>query len=168
MGTGVPSPQSAPTHCLNPLGFTFKQMNRDEKKTSLTNREISSTVPPRKTALPLRAKRRAVYAGSACLVTRAGVDRMLRILSGSRLRASPLFAGFLPPAGILRSDPLGFDSRTGFPDSSFGDPCGSRTHVNGVRGRCLNLLTNGPFNALPAPRGLFLLVHHQGFEPGTP
>ena len=26
----------------------------------------------------------------------------------------------------------------------FGDPCGNRTHVNGVRGRCLNRLTNGP------------------------
>ena len=25
------------------------------------------------------------------------------------------------------------------------DPCGNRTHVNGVRGRCLNLLTNGPY-----------------------
>ena len=27
---------------------------------------------------------------------------------------------------------------------SAGDPCGIRTHVNGVRGRCLNRLTNGP------------------------
>ena len=27
----------------------------------------------------------------------------------------------------------------------FGDPCGNRTHVNGVRGRCLNRLTNGPY-----------------------
>ncbi len=26
----------------------------------------------------------------------------------------------------------------------FGVPCGNRTHVNGVRGRCLNRLTNGP------------------------
>ena len=26
-----------------------------------------------------------------------------------------------------------------------GDPCGNRTHVNGVRGRCLNRLTNGPY-----------------------
>ena len=29
-----------------------------------------------------------------------------------------------------------------------GDPCGNRTHVNGVRGRCLNRLTNGPFFSL--------------------
>lgn len=27
----------------------------------------------------------------------------------------------------------------------FGDPYGNRTHVNGVRGRCLNHLTNGPW-----------------------
>ena len=28
-----------------------------------------------------------------------------------------------------------------------GDPSGIRTHVNGVRGRCLNHLTMGPFGA---------------------
>ena len=27
---------------------------------------------------------------------------------------------------------------------SLGDPGGNRTHVNGVRGRCLNRLTTGP------------------------
>ena len=37
----------------------------------------------------------------------------------------------------------------------FGDPYRIRTDVNGVRGRCLNHLTNGP------------LVHRQGLEPGT-
>ena len=36
-----------------------------------------------------------------------------------------------------------------------GDPYRIRTDVNGVRGRCLNHLTNGP------------LVHPQGLEPGT-
>ena len=36
---------------------------------------------------------------------------------------------------------------------SFGDPYRIRTDVNGVRGRCLNHLTNGP------------LVHLQGLEP---
>ena len=36
-----------------------------------------------------------------------------------------------------------------------GDPSRIRTDVNGVRGRCLNHLTNGP------------LVHLQGLEPGT-
>ena len=37
----------------------------------------------------------------------------------------------------------------------FGDPYRIRTDVNGVRGRCLNHLTNGP------------LVQLQGLEPGT-
>ena len=37
----------------------------------------------------------------------------------------------------------------------YGDPYRIRTDVNGVRGRCLNHLTNGP------------LVHLQGLEPGT-
>ena len=36
-----------------------------------------------------------------------------------------------------------------------GDPYRIRTDVNGVRGSCLNHLTNGP------------LVHLQGLEPGT-
>ena len=38
---------------------------------------------------------------------------------------------------------------------TFGDPYRIRTDVNGVRGRCLNHLTNGP------------LVHLHGLEPGT-
>ena len=33
----------------------------------------------------------------------------------------------------------------------FGDPCGNRTHVNGVRGRCLNRLTNGPYKSRRLP-----------------
>ena len=28
--------------------------------------------------------------------------------------------------------------------SIFGDPYGNRTHITAVKGRCLNLLTNGP------------------------
>ena len=39
----------------------------------------------------------------------------------------------------------------------YGDSYGNRTRVTGVRGRCLNRLTNEPY-----------LVHHQGLEPGTP
>ena len=34
----------------------------------------------------------------------------------------------------------------------FGDPCGNRTRVTGVRGRCLDRLTNGPCTACPALR----------------
>ena len=55
---------------------------------------------------------------------------------------------FLPPAG---GRPVRFPARKHqkkLPSLSwgafFGDPCGNRTHVNGVRGRCLNRLTNGP------------------------
>ena len=71
----------------------------------------------------------------------------------------------------------------------FGDPWGNRTPVIGVRGRCLNRLTNGPrlvwhtiraFAPLSRCASLLpvrtpgkyavpiLLVHHQGLEPGTP
>ena len=42
-----------------------------------------------------------------------------------------------------------------FSSNIFGDPYRIRTDVNGVRGRCLNHLTNGP------------LVHLHGLEPGT-
>ena len=54
----------------------------------------------------------------------------------------------------------------------FGDSCGNRTRVAGVRGRSLNRLTNEPsfteanglFSSAPVP----FMVHHQGLEPGTP
>ena len=46
----------------------------------------------------------------------------------------------------------------------FGDPCGNRTRVVGVRGRSLNRLTNGPWSLLPEQG---VLVRHQGLEPGT-
>ena len=42
-----------------------------------------------------------------------------------------------------------------FVKKKIGDPYRIRTDVNGVRGRCLNHLTNGP------------LVQLQGLEPGT-
>ena len=46
-------------------------------------------------------------------------------------------------------------SAAAFAVTFFGDPYRIRTDVNGVRGRCLNHLTNGP------------LVHLHGLEPGT-
>ena len=53
-----------------------------------------------------------------------------------------------------------------------GDPYRIRTDVNGVRGRCLNHLTNGPFLASWVPSGWSThpdgLVHLQGLEPWTP
>ena len=46
-------------------------------------------------------------------------------------------------------------SASAFAATFLGDPYRIRTDVNGVRGRCLNHLTNGP------------LVHLHGLEPGT-
>ena len=62
---------------------------------------------------------------------------------GLRSYASPLFAEPLPPAKILDAHTLSGSSPS-LAREIFGDPCGTRTHVNGVRGRCLNRLTNGP------------------------
>ncbi len=51
---------------------------------------------------------------------------------------------------IVATDELNFRVRNGngwtlvVIDTNFGDPCGNRTHVWGVRGPRLNLLTNGP------------------------
>ena len=50
----------------------------------------------------------------------------------------------------------------------FGDSCGNRTRVAGVRGRSLNRLTNEPFFKGLIVVSPLLLVHHQGLEPGTP
>ena len=53
-----------------------------------------------------------------------------------------------------------------------GDPYRIRTDVNGVRGRCLNHLTNGPCLASWDPHWMVLpssgMVHLQGLEPWTP
>ena len=62
-------------------------------------------------------------------------------------------------------------SRTYF-RSSFYDPYRIRTDVNGVRGRCLNHLANGPCLASWGPHWMVLpssgMVHLQGLEPWTP
>ena len=43
----------------------------------------------------------------------------------------------------------------------FGDPYRIRTDVNGVRGRCLNHLTNGPFGAPSGTRTRDPLIKSQ-------
>ena len=50
-----------------------------------------------------------------------------------------------------------------------GDPYRIRTDVNGVRGRCLNHLTNGPHlcATLQTLTRMNSMVHLQGLEPGT-
>ena len=60
------------------------------------------------------------------------------------------------------------------PFTHFGDSCGNRTRVVGVRGRSLNRLTNEPFVRSSQgalffkPLEIPFMVHHQGLEPGTP
>ena len=53
-----------------------------------------------------------------------------------------------------------------------GDPYRIRTDVKGVRGLCLNHLTNGPCLASWGPHWMVLpssgMVHLQGLEPWTP
>ena len=74
--------------------------------------------------------------------------------------ALPIFPGSRPPS-IVGVHVLNFCVRDGNRwthmtiNTNFGDPYRIRTDVNGVRGRCLNHLTNGP------------LVHLHGLEPGT-
>ena len=86
--------------------------------------------------------------------------------------ALPIFPGSRPPS-IVGANELNFCVRDGnrwtliaintnYINTVYGiiyylngDPYRIRTDVNGVRGRCLNHLTNGP------------LVHLQGLEPGT-
>ena len=118
-------------------------------------------------------------------------QKMHGILSWRR----PIFPGSFPPS-IFGTAELNFCVRDGnrwdlsvINTSHIGDPCGNRTRVTGVRGRCLNRLTNGPspaspqkvplppvrsFQPLPAgtsiasaPKAQHLLVRHQGLEPGT-
>ena len=75
--------------------------------------------------------------------------------------ALPIFTAS-HPATIVGANELNFCVRDGnrwtliaINTNYFGDPYRIRTDVNGVRGRCLNHLTNGP------------LVHLHGLEPGT-
>ncbi len=78
------------------------------------------------------------------------------------MSALPIFTASRP-ATIVGANELNFCVRDGNrwtlaainTDFLIGDPYRIRTDVNGVRGRCLNHLTNGP------------LVHLQGLEPGT-
>ena len=50
-----------------------------------------------------------------------------------------------------------------------GDPYRIRTDVKGVRGLCLNHLTNGPhFSSISSAEAVETMVHLQGLEPWTP
>ena len=48
-----------------------------------------------------------------------------------------------------------------------GDPYRIRTDVNGVRGHCLNHLTNGPRALYKSASALYTMVRLRGLEPRT-
>ena len=89
--------------------------------------------------------------------------------------ALPIFPGSHPPS-IVGVHVLNFCVRDGnrwthmtintnyvmaFTISFYGDPYRIRTDVNGVRGRCLNHLTNGPFGAPSGTRTRDPLIKSQ-------
>ena len=125
-----------------------------------------------------------------------GISKPLTFIRGLVL-ALPFFPGRRQPSIVGRNELnyrvrngngwtlilINTNSSSGFPENmhiirSFGalvkrkngDPYRIRTDVNGVRGRCLNHLTNGP--CLFSTSSLFSspvenLVHLHGLEPGT-
>ena len=82
--------------------------------------------------------------------------------------ALPIFPGSRPPS-IVGVHELNFCVRDGNrwtlmtinTNYFFGDPYRIRTDVNGVRGRCLNHLTNGPFGAPSGTRTRDPLIKSQ-------
>ena len=89
--------------------------------------------------------------------------------------ALPIFPGSRPPS-IVGVHELNFCVRdgnrwtlmtintnyfNGFYHCFYGDPYRIRTDVNGVRGRCLNHLTNGPFGAPSGTRTRDPLIKSQ-------
>ena len=62
-------------------------------------------------------------------------------MTGSNRRPSACKADALPAELILRCT----GCRAFSMPSLLGDPYGNRTHVTAVKGRCLNRLTNGPY-----------------------
>ena len=77
-----------------------------------------------------------------------------------------IFPGRRQPS-IVATDELNFRVRNGngwtliVIGTDFGDPCGNRTHVWGVRGPRLNRLTNGPDGTPSGTRTLDTLIKSQ-------
>ena len=114
-----------------------------------------------------------------------------RLSSWGFVLALPIFPGRLQPSIVSRSE-LNFRVRDGngwtlalistnCADRSClrstiysiwrksGDPYRIRTDVKGVRGLCLNHLTNGPhFSSISSAGAVETMVHLQGLEPWTP
>ena len=121
----------------------------------------------------------------------SGHDKTPRLSSRGFVLALPIFPGRLQPSIVSRSE-LNFRVRDGngwtlalistnCADRSClrstiysiwrksGDPYRIRTDVKGVRGLCLNHLTNGPhFSSISSAGAVETMVHLQGLEPWTP
>ena len=86
------------------------------------------------------------------------------VRDGNRWTHSPINTNYIVPYQLGY-----YTTKTHKVKRNFGDPYGIRTHVNGVRGRCLNHLTNGPYPNYLYIKAVWLLylVRPQGLEPGT-
>ena len=105
--------------------------------------------------------------------------------------ALPIFPGRLQPSIVSRSElnfrvrdgngwtlaliSTNFSGRSRLCGTTYsirrksGDPYRIRTDVKGVRGLCLNHLTNGPyFSSISSANAVEIMVHLQGLEPWTP
>ena len=84
------------------------------------------------------------------MVTHTGIEKPGPCVRVPQGKNSPRGPGFSIPTRVtfyarhLLKSAYKEKSTTSNEVVLFGDPCGNRTHVNGVRGRCLNRLTNGP------------------------
>ena len=86
-----------------------------------------------------------------------GDELNYRVRNGNGWTLTPINANFMSsglPENIRILFAFRFFVKSFLPERT-GDPYRIRTDVNGVRGRCLNHLTNGP------------LVRLHGLEPGT-
>ena len=93
----------------------------------------------------------------SCRVARSSVLHSKTLPQGEFISPEDFLSSRVPEKALLFGD---------------GDPYRIRTDVNGVRGRCLNHLTNGPCLASWGPHWMVLpssgMVHLQGLEPWTP
>ena len=137
----------------------LSEKKRTQKKRGTLRPALS--LSGKSTNIYLKASFGSIHPGDPC-----GPTSRLRVLLLGRLR--PSLSGYQQPTGLPPSRPRPKGSIPSLGNLRrflvVGDPCGNRTRVTGVRGRCLNRLTNGPWSA---PCGAQALVHLQGLEPGA-
>ena len=133
---------------------------------------MRSIAPPLQTESPIRFELREFplfLLGSVSLTWLATRQRktaaaFLQLPSLCQRRA--IFPGRRQPS-IVATDELNFRVRNGngwtliVIGTDYGDPCGNRTHVWGVRGPRLNRLTNGPDGTPSGTRTLDTLIKSQ-------